>query len=88
MIQDRSCMFFQKWDDQEANRLVRESSLLQYVKNLVEAERKRQLEEAGGDEEKIDEVNYLTVSNMQLISCICTQVSFLGRARSQDSKSI
>ncbi|KAJ8653890.1 hypothetical protein O0I10_010457 [Lichtheimia ornata] len=49
-----------KWDDQEADRLVRESSLLQYVKNLVEAERKRQLEEAGDDEEKIDEINYLT----------------------------
>lgn len=61
-------MSSQKWDDQEADRLVRESSLLQYVKNLVEAERKRQLEEAGDDEEKVDEINYLTVSILQPIS--------------------
>ncbi|KAG2221033.1 hypothetical protein INT45_009282 [Circinella minor] len=49
-----------KWDDQEAARLERESSLLQYVKGLVEADRQRQLQIAGDDEEKIDEINYLT----------------------------
>ncbi|KAI7850851.1 hypothetical protein BDC45DRAFT_517299 [Circinella umbellata] len=49
-----------KWDDQEAARLERESSLLQYVKGLVEADRQRQLQIAGDDEEKIDEINYIT----------------------------
>ena len=51
-----------KWDDQEATRLERESTLLQYVKGLVEAEKQRQLAAAGEDAEKIDEINYLTVS--------------------------
>ncbi|KAL1926245.1 hypothetical protein VTP01DRAFT_5942 [Rhizomucor pusillus] len=49
-----------KWDDDEAVRLERESELLRYVKGLIEAERKRQLEDADDDQEKIDEVNYLT----------------------------
>ena len=68
MIFDNNNCFwsFQKWDDQEAARLERESSLLQYVKGLVEADRQRQLQIAGDDEEKIDEVNYLTVSFLYL----------------------
>lgn len=54
-----------KWDDDEAVRLERESELLRYVKGLIEAERKRQLEDADDDQEKIDEVNYLTVNGSE-----------------------
>ena len=36
--------------------------MLQYVKGLIESDRQRQLQTAGDDEEKIDEINYLTVS--------------------------
>jgi STIP1 family protein 1 len=51
-----------KWDENEIARIERESEVFKYVKGLVEKERKDLLNEAGNDEEKIDDVNFIQVS--------------------------
>jgi STIP1 homology and U-box containing protein 1 len=54
-----------KWDENEVARIERESEVFKYVKGLAEKERKELLEEAGDDEEKIDDVNFIQVSQCE-----------------------
>lgn len=53
-----------KWDEGEVVRMERESEIFKYVKGLVEKERQQLLQDANGDEEKIDDVNYIQVNGM------------------------
>lgn len=55
-----------KWDENEVVRMERESEVFKYVKALVEKERKELLEDAGQDEEKIDDVNYIQVQHSRV----------------------
>lgn len=54
----------QKWEDDEAIRLEKESELLRYVKGLIEKERKELLEKEGTDEEAVDTINYNIVRQL------------------------
>jgi STIP1 family protein 1 len=55
-----------KWDENEVVRMERESEVFKYVKALVEKERKELLEDAGQDEEKIDDINYIQVRDSRV----------------------
>lgn len=56
-----------KWDENEVIRMERESEVFKYVKGLVEKERKELLEDAGQDEEKIDDINYIQVQDSRVL---------------------
>jgi STIP1 family protein 1 len=58
-----------KWDEGEVARMERESDIFKYVKGLIEKERQELLEKADGDEEKIDDVNYIQVSAVGVQLC-------------------
>ncbi|GAB5589674.1 hypothetical protein Unana1_04574 [Umbelopsis nana] len=62
-----------KWDEGELARIERESEIFKYVKSLLEKERKERLAEAGEDEEKIDEVNYIQDERLSKIQKVFEQ---------------
>ncbi|CAO3693905.1 unnamed protein product [Umbelopsis ramanniana] len=62
-----------KWDENEVARMERESETFKYVKGLVEKERKELLEEAGEDEEKIDDVNFIQDERLSRIQKVFEQ---------------
>lgn len=67
-----------KWDENEVARMERESETFKYVKGLVEKERKELLEEAGDDEEKIDDVNFIQVRRCEYISDVMYLVTHIA----------
>jgi STIP1 family protein 1 len=71
-----------KWDENEVARMERESETFKYVKGLVEKERKELLEEAGEDEEKIDDVNFIQVRRCEYIPDVMhlvTHIAYLNQ---------
>lgn len=67
-----------KWDENEVARMERESETFKYVKGLVEKERKELLEEAGEDEEKIDDVNFIQVRRCEHIPDVMHRVTHIA----------